>query len=447
MAIEAQPIGLVHPGRGELLRVLGVGFGIAVVVGGVVGQGIMRTPGIVAGALPSPTWILAAWLAGGLFSFVDAFASVELGSSVPHAGGPYAFVGRAFGPLAGTVTGWCDWLNVTVGVGFITVVFAEYMHRLGFLTGVSTGTLAVLLIAACWFINFLGTRTSGLAQHLGSALKAIALLAIVALCFAAPRAAAPATPPPHPALTLAAIAIAMRAVYNTYSGWNTCVYFCEEVHAPGRNVARSTFIGLAVVTGLYVLVNAGLLHVLSVDQIARSTLPAADAVAAVLGARSGVVITAFAIISVAVIANLSVMYSTRIAYAMGRKGVLPRALAGVAKSGTPQIALLATVVLSAAFAATGVYETLIAIGAVFSIIVNMSVDVAALRLRRTEPALDRPYRMPLFPLPPLVGLAINGALLVAIVAEDPTHSLLAVLSLAAIGAAYAVAQRLAPQPA
>jgi APA family basic amino acid/polyamine antiporter len=201
------------------------------------------------------------------------------------------------------------------------------------------------------------------------------------------------------------------------------------------------------VTGLYVLVNAGLLHVLSVQQIAASTLPAADAIAAILGAKSGVVITVFAVISVAAICNLQTMYATRIAYAMSRNGVLPRPLASGAGSGTPQVALIATVLLSMAFAATGVYETLIAIGAVFQIVISMSVDLAALRLRRTEPALDRPYSMPLFPLPPLVGLAINGGLLIAIVGEDPTHSLVALVSIVAIGSAYAVAQRLAPKPA
>jgi APA family basic amino acid/polyamine antiporter len=449
MAIEVQVEKLAAAPRGELLRVLGVGFGIAVVVGGVVGQGIMRTPGIVAGALPSAMWILAAWLAGGLISFIDAFASVELGSSLPHAGGPYVFVRRAFGPLAGTVSGWCDWLNITVGVGYIAVVFGEYAHKLGILPGLPVGAVAVLLIAATWFINFLGTHTSGMAQNVGSALKALALLIIVGLCFAAPHAAvaASATPPLHPALTIAAIAISMRAIYNTYAGWNTCVYFSEEVHEPHRNIARATFIGLAVVTGLYVLVNAGLLHVLSVGQIAGSTLPAADAIASILGARSGVILTVFALVSVAAICNLNVMYGTRVAFAMSRNGVLPAPLAAVARSGTPQIALLATVAVSIAFAGTGVYETLIAIGAVFQMGINMLVDLAALRLRRTEPALDRPYRMPLFPLPPLIGFLINAGLLYAVVSEDLPHSLMAVASLVGIGVAYAVIQRLAPKPA
>ncbi|MFL5298500.1 MAG: APC family permease [Phenylobacterium sp.] len=430
-------------GPRELLRVLGVGFGVAVVIGGAVGQGILRTPGIVAGALPSPVWILAAWLAVGLLCFLEAFSTVELAASVPHAGGPYAFVRRAFGPTAGTLIGWCDWLNAMVTVGFLGVVFAEYVQRLGFAAGTPIGLLGPLLIAAVWLINVLGTRTSGLSQHVGTMAKALVLLAIVAVCLAAPAVHAPAIRPP-PVLTLAALAVAVRAIYNTYAGWNSCVYFCEEVHEPGRSVARSIFLGLAGITALYVLVNAGLLHVLSVQQIAGSKLPAADAVAQVLGPRGGALTTAFAVISVAAIANVTVMYSTRIAFGMARHGVLPAPLARVGRAGTPQIALLATVIGGAACAATGVYETLIQFGAVFSVAINIGLGLSAIRLRRTEPHLDRPFRMPLFPLPPVVALLINSALLIAIIREDMVHGLLAVLALAAIAAAYAIGHRRVP---
>ena len=440
MAVEALPGQRIEAGKGELLRILGIGFGVAVVVGGAVGQGIMRTPGIVAGALPSPAWIMAAWLVGGVMCFVDAFATVELAASVPRAGGPYAFASRAFGPFAGTMIGWSDWLNFVVANGFFGVVFGEYVHRLGFLQTIPTGVLAVGLIAATWALNGLGTRTSGIAQNVGSALKAVVLLGIVALCFAAPHAAPATTSAPHPALTLAALAVGMRAIYNTFSGWNSCVYFCEEVHRPGRNIARSTFIGLAVVTGLYLLVNAALLHALTIPQIAASTLPVADAVGVVLGPRGALVATVFALISVVAITNLSVMCCTRIAYGMARNGILPSPLATVAKSGTPQVALAVTVLGSAACASTGVYETLIAVGAVFAIVVCMGVDISALWLRRTEPELDRPYRMPFFPAPPIMGLAINTALIVALIHEDPLHSLTGIALLAAIGASYLLAR-------
>lgn len=424
---------------------LGLGFGIAVVVGGVVGQGILRTPGIVAGALHDPVWILAAWAAVGLFTLIDAFALVELGASIPRAGGPYAFVERAFGRVPGAVVGWSDWFTNLFAIAFIAVAFAEFTQRLGVLPGAPAGVLAVAVIGVCWLVNWLGTSVSGLSQNIGSALKAMALLVIVGLCFAAPGPSA-ATPAlsAHPALTIAGVAIALRAILNTYSGWNTCAYFCEEVHAPEKNLARATFSGIAVVTGLYVLVNAALLHALTVDQIAASTLPVADAVETVLGPAGGLVTTAFAMISVAAIANLVVMSVARIAFGMARSGILPRVLAQVAPSGTPRAALLASVAIAAALASTGAYMSLMAIGATFAILVNIAVDLAALGLRRAEPNLPRPYRMPLFPLPPLAGIAINLVILIALVHEDPANTLVGIVAPLVAALAYLALHRLRP---
>ena len=444
MTVATHVQGRPHVSRGDLLRVLGLGFGIAVVVGGVVGQGIMRTPGIVAGALHDPVWILAAWAAVGLFSLIDAFALVELGASVPRAGGPYAFVERAFGHVPGAVIGWSDWLNNIFGLAFICVVFAEYTQRLGLLTAAPTGALAVALIGVCCLVNWLGTSVSGLSQNIGSAVKALALLVIVGLCFAAPgpAAAPPAAVTAHPALTIAAVAIALRAVLNTYSGWNSCAYFCEEVKAPEKNLARATFTGIAVVTGLYVLVNAGLLHALTPDQIAASNLPAADAVATVLGSNGGLLTTAFAMISVAAIANLTMMQLPRIAFGMARSGILPSILARVAPSGTPRAALLASAAIAAVLASSGAYVPLMAIGATIAIMVNISVDLAALGLRRSEPDLARPYRMPFFPLPPLAGIAINLAVLIALLREDLGHTLVAMLAPVIAALTYLVIHRL-----
>ena len=446
MAVVTHVGGRPHVSRGQLLRVLGLGFGIAVVVGGVVGQGILRTPGIVAGALHDPVWILAAWAAVGLFTLIDAFALVELGASVPRAGGPYAFVERAFGRVPGAVIGWSDWLANLFGLAFIAVAFAEFAQRFGLVTAAPTGALAVALIGACCLVNWLGTSASGLSQNIGSALKALALLVIVGLCFAAPGSAAvPAIVAAHPALTIAGVAIALRAILNTYSGWNTCAYFCEEVHAPEKTLARATFTGIAVVTGLYLLVNAGLLHALTVDQIAASKLPAADAVATVLGPRAGAVTTAFAVISVAAIANLVLMSVTRIAFGMARSGILPRVLTRVAPSGTPRAALLVSAAVAAGLASTGAYLPLMAIGATFAIVINISVDLAALGLRRSEPDLARPYRMPFFPLPPLAGIAINLAILIALVREDPAYTMVGIVAPVVAALVYLAIHRLRPQ--
>ncbi len=238
-----------------------------------------------------------------------------------------------------------------------------------------------------------------------------------------------------PVFTIAAFAVAMRAIAITYAGWNTSVYFCEEIHAPERNIVRATFGGILLVALLYLAVNAALLHVLTRDQIAASKLPVADAAAAALGPASGTVITVLAIVSVVAISNLFMMYASRVAFAMARNRVLPASLATVSASGSPRVALACTAGAAAVLASSGGYERLIAIGAPFIFGVVGMVDLAAIRVRLAEPNLPRPFKMPLFPLPALVGLAVNLTLMAAVIYEDPLHSMIGLSVLVAIGVA------------
>jgi len=430
-----------HDGAtGELLRILGIGFGLAVVVGGIVGQGIMRTPGIVAGALPNPALILGVWALGGSIILIDACATVELGASMPRSGGPYVFAERAFGPVAGTMLGWADWLNWTLAIAYISVVFAEYAQRLGLGTALPTGVLAVLLIACVGAINWSGTKTCGASQVIGSAIKGFGLLALIALLWLAPAGSRQVVNHPLPevggaglATGIAAFAIAIRAIAITYGGWASCVYFCEELHQPERNVVRATFGGILLVILLYLGVNASLLHVLSPAEIAASKLPVADAAAAVLGPASGTVITLLAIFSVVAICNLFIMSASRIGYAMARNRVLPAMFTHVSRSGTPRVSLFFTAGAAAVLASTGGYERLIAIGAPFTIGITTVCNLAAIRMRIAEPDLARPFKMPLFPLPAVFAFCVNTALIGAIFYEDAFNSSLGVGLVLAIG--------------
>jgi APA family basic amino acid/polyamine antiporter len=435
-----------HDGAsGELLRILGIGFGLAVVVGGIVGQGIMRTPGIVAGALPNPALILGVWALGGLMILIDACATVELGASMPRSGGPYVFAERAFGPVAGTMLGWADWLNWTLAIAYISVVFAEYAQRLGLGAALPTGALAVLLIACVGGINWSGTKTCGASQVIGSAIKGFGLLALIALLWLAPAGSRHVVSHRLPevdgasfAAGIAAFAIAIRGVAITYGGWASCVYFCEELHQPERNVVRATFGGILLVILLYLGVNASLLHVLSPAEIAASKLPVADAAAVVLGTASGIVITLLAIFSVVAICNLFVMSASRISFAMARNHVLPELFAQVSRSGTPRVSLLFTAGTAALLASSGGYERLIAIGAPFTIGITTVCNLAAIRMRFAEPELARPFKMPLFPLPAVFAFCVNTALVGAIFYEDPFDSSLGVVLVIAIGIAAKV---------
>jgi APA family basic amino acid/polyamine antiporter len=434
---------------GHLLRVLGLAFGLAVVVGGVIGQGIFRAPGLVADNVPNPWAMLALWALGGLLVLIDACALVELGTSIPCAGGPYAFAHRAFGRIGGTVVGWADALNWTVVVAFLSVVFAEYVHRLGIAPDLPGGLLSGLLIAACWAVNWTGTRISGASQTMFSAIKGIILiLLVVALASrAGPIMAQSDAPPMAPVVGIAALLGAMRAVIGTYGGWWTTSYFGEEMVDAERNVARATFGGILTVAALYLAVNAAMLHVLTPARMAVSKLPAADAAATVFGSASGSLMTGVAILSVVALTNLVLMLVSRIGFGMARDRVLPALLARVSASGTPRPALTVVALLAGAIAASGTYKNLLTISVAFTVAIVGAVDLAAIVMRRNEPNLPRPFKMPLFPLPALIGLLINGLLLIAMLIDDPWSVVISVGVAALLGVGYALGGRAMPAPA
>lgn len=417
---------------------LGVAFGIAAVVGGMVGQGILRTPGIIAASVQSPELIIALWVVGGLLTAINALAYIELATTIPCAGGPYDFVRRAFGPLAGVVTGWGAWLVLVTLQGFLAIVVAEFLHRLGIFTSMHQSALAVGVIAIFWALNWTSTRVAGDSQIIFSAFKGAALIALIVLLFANPgAAAAPATAADGTgALGIAALAVAMRAVVNTYNGWDEVVYFSEEMKRPEQTLPRAMLMGIGGVALLYLLVNLALLNVMTPAQMAGSNLVAADAVELVLGPAGELAMTIFALISVAAITNLAIMKGARISFALGRAGQLPSRLGQVAASGIPRWALGVSSLLAMAFAATGTYDTVVAMNIPVGLTIVIAVNLSAIRLRRTEPNLERPFRMPWFPLPPLIAIVLNAALLAALIYEDPGNSLAGLLALAVIGAVY-----------
>ena len=433
-----------HDVRGRLLRIFGLGFGLAVVLGGVIGSGILRNPSVVAAGFLDPKLIVLAWLAGGLFVAVDAMPTVELGAAIPQSGGPYPLAVRAIGPFAGFFVGWADWLQLIFSTGFIAVAFGEQVQRLGLLPSLTTGEIAILLVLACGMLNFIGAKVGGMSQNIGSALKALGLVAIVAVLFLAHSKAPTVVVPPPPVFSWVAAAVAIRAIYGAYGGWEAAVYFSEELHQPERNVARATFGGIALVTAIYVLINAAVLHVLPMGLLTHSNLAVSDAVTQVLGAGSGVVVTLVAMWCVATIANLQVMEHVRNTYAMAREGRLPAVLATVSKSGTPRAALLVVVVatslviLGADHIKGGLYEVLLNLYAPNIMIIFLLLSYGSIRLRQKEPNLPRPYKMPFYPWPAVITIAANGLLVVMFVISDWRTGLYSLLSLSLAFPLYAL---------
>jgi APA family basic amino acid/polyamine antiporter len=412
---------------GQLLRILGLSFGLATVVGGVIGAGILRQPGVVAGALQDPILIISLWVAGGIMAAVNAFVVVELGASLPRAGGPYALVARAIGKRSGAIVNWADWFNGMTTIAFLAVAFAEFLARAGLFADRPLGALAVAIILAAFVLQWSGTRVGGLSVTLFCAMKGVALAVILGGLMLVPAAVTPAADAGAPpvALGFAAIAIAMRAVHNTYTGYTAPIYVGEEMTDPARNVARSVFGGLAIVTSLYVLINIALIRVLTPAEMAASPLALAEGADKAFGQHGGVAVALFGVFSVAASVNLRLMTHTRGAFAMARDGALPSPLAKVAGNGTPRLALILTGAAAVLLASSGAYLALVAMNTPLRIVIEIALIAAVVRLRRAELGLPRPFRMPLYPLPAVMALIGNTGLLLAVALEDPWNSGLA----------------------
>ncbi|MFM7635352.1 MAG: APC family permease, partial [Cyanobacteriota bacterium] len=382
---------------GQLLSILGVGFGLAGAVGGTIGAGILRTPGLVAAQLPSPGLVLGAWVVGGLYALLGAVCTAELAAALPRAGGWYVFAERAFGRWAGFLVGWTDWLAHCIGLAWVATTVGDYgvallPAPLG-LQPLAPQAIALLSLAVFAGIQLRGVRAGSASQELLSLVKAGAFLALVAACFLLPLPPLLSLPPeagpsgfsPPPALTVMAATqaatasvaaaetfswqglllpavLALQAVITTYDGWASPVYFAEEFTDPGRDLPRSLIGGVLAVLVLYLLINGALLHVLPLEQLARSSLPAADAAQRLLGPLGGGVITAVALVSLLGLINTVVMAAPRILYGLSRDGLFPGFASAVTAGGTPAAALLLTCGAAALLVLGGSFDRLLGMG-------------------------------------------------------------------------------------
>src|SRR5713101_1392092 len=428
----------VLPSKNKLLRILGLGFGLAVVVGGTIGVSIFRLPGPTANLLGNTWLILAIWTVGGAFTLLNANYTAELATMIPKAGGPYVYAHYAYGNFAGFVVGWSDWLGNVASVAFLPIAFAEYAIALfaPSFTGVTSVALALLLLLA--FLNWVGLRAGSGTQKLTSFLKAIGLLAFVVACFAlggrhSSINAEQTTPAASagPFAPLVAIVLSFQLILGAYGGWNSVIYFAEEDKNPGYNIPRSLHAGVLSVIGIYLLVNVALLYVVPLPQLASSKLAAADAMRAIFGAWGGQIVTGLALLSIIAIVNAILMFTPRTLYALGRDGLFSARAITVNQGGTPVVALAVTVLVAAILIIFGTFEKLMANYAFYAVANNIVLISALFGLRKRAPDLPRPFRTWAYPFAPLAVLVISVALVAGFIVSDPRDSTYALILLAA----------------
>jgi APA family basic amino acid/polyamine antiporter len=423
----------------KLLRILGVGFGLAVVVGGTVGVGILRNPGGVAEQLGSVWLILLAWVLGGVYALLGANYLAELATAMPKAGGYFVYAHRAYGSYGGFVVGWSEWLYNTLGLAFIAVVFGEYSVEL-FKTNLPGDRIlfTVLILILLTGLNWIGLRSGSVTQKLTSLLKAIALIGFVVACFvyggqtddnAVAQAAIP-----HPSVgafaPLVAFILAFQLVLSTYDGWHSAIYFAEENTNPARNLPRSLFGGLLIIIVIYLLVNIALLYVLPISQLAASKFAGGDAITLIFGELSGQIVTVLALLSLVGILNALLMMIPRSLLALGREGLFTARATKVNEGGTPVFGLAVTALAAIGLSSIGTFELLLAISQFFAVAIAILLVVGLFLLRRNEPELQRPFRTLGYPFAPLLVLIIAIFLFFGYIFSNPYPSVYALVLLA-----------------
>ena len=425
------------PSRGRLLKVLGIGFGLAVIIGNTIGGGIFRTPGVIASQLPSVWLFLGVWVLGGVYALLGAVSLAELGTMLPRSGGQYVFVRHALGDYAGFVAGWSDWISTCGSAAAISIVIAEFAGAL--FPQLAGKTLFVAAAVAIIFavLQWRGISWGSSVQNVTSMMKAVAFLILIAAAFAlgsgsqnAFSEAANSNPIGGSAL-LVALVVSLQSVIYTYDGWTGVIYFSEEVKNPGRDIPRSMFGGLLLVIAIYLLVNVALLYVLPISEMAGKDFAAGAAAEVIFGSKGDTIFRWLTIISMLSAVNAFHLMATRVVFAMGRDGLFATRASQVNVGGTPGFALLITTTVAVLFIAFGkTFERVITVLAFFFVANYALSFISVFVLRRREPNRERPYRAWGYPWTTALGLLGSLLFLAGAVWGDRVNSLYALLLLA-----------------
>jgi len=394
----------------------------SLIVGIIIGVGIYQMAPDIAKGVGGPWGVLGIWLLGGIVSLFGALSYAELATAYPQAGGDYVYLSRAYGPWAGFLFGWAQLAIVRPGdIAVLAFAFATYARLVydplaGTAFPFMQQVYAVAAVAVLTLINILGVRQGKWTQNLLTSVKALGLLFIVGMAFFArpsPAAAEPGGTLPY--------SLALIFVFFAYGGWNEMAYVAAEVRNPRRNIVRTLVIGMLAVTTLYLLINAAFLSALGYEGLKASKAVGTDVVSGAFPRFGGLLISLLICLSALGAVNGTIFAGARISYAMGSDYRIFRALGEWhPRLRTPAAALTVQGIIAAILLiALGSYVNAVLYTAAVVYSFYLASTLAVIVLRRKEPAVERPYRIPLYPVIPLVFAGICVFLIYSAVTYKP----------------------------
>ncbi|HSK09079.1 MAG TPA: amino acid permease [Vicinamibacterales bacterium] len=397
-----------------------------IAIGGTIGSGIFLTPALVAAALPSPAWILVAWLLGGLMALAGALTFSELAALMPRAGGQYVYLKEAYGSLVGFLFGWAYFLVVNAGgLGALSLAFATYFGYFVPLGPDGSKAVAILGLLALTMVNVVGVKAGAIFSDVFTVLKLVGIggLAVVGLAWGS-RETSDFSNLAIPGGLGGALATAMVGVLWSTGGWQHATYASGEVRNPRRTLPLAMTLGTAAVTVIYLSVNIAYLFLLSPAEMAASPRVAADAVSRVLGPAGGTLISLAIFVSTFGVVGIYTLTAPRIYFAMANDGVFFRRVAEVhPRFRTPAFAILAqsswAVVLILFW---GTFENLISY-VVFTDWIFFGLAAGSVFVfRRRMPDAPRPVRVPLYPWTPAFFVAVSAWFVAVTLVERPAQA-------------------------
>lgn len=390
---------------------------IAIIVGIVIGAGIFKTPSMVAGVTGDAGWLIVAWVLGGVISLAGALCYAELATTYPHAGGDYHFLARAFGKPASFLYAWAKATVINTGsIALLAFVFGDYMSKVVNLGAHSTAFWAIGIVVAMTLINLIGLSAASWVQTCLTVIEVTGLLcvAVAGFVLSGDAPASPALFSSSPSLGM--FGLAMVFVLLTYGGWNEAAYISAEVRGGKRAIVPVILISIVILTLIYVLFNIAVLAGLGLSGLAGSKAVAADLMGKAFGPWGEKMLGIFVAVSALTSINATMIVGARTNYALGRDWPALRFMGNWhAERGSPVAAYLVQSILSLALVGLGVWQT-----DGFEVMVEFTapvfwaflflVGVSLFVMRVKDPHTERPFKVPLYPLTPILFCLTCGYL-------------------------------------
>ena len=443
------------PTAPTLSRSLGLWQCIGIVVGTIIGTGVFLKTAGMAHQAGSVAWVLIAWGVAGALSTTGALTYAELGGMFPEAGGEYVYLREAYGRYAGYLYGWTRfWVGSPGSIAAYAVGSATFLS--GALPVASLGgpkVVAVALIAIFATISCLRVRVGGNLQVVLTGLKVALILGLAVAAFILPPSQGLSNLASSPTSAFPGLSIFGLLVLSAlwaYDGWNNLPMAAGEVANPQRNLPRSLILGSLSVLAIYAAINVAYFYAMPFAEVASSASdfnknapPIAGKVAAtLLGPLAGGAIAFAMTVSALSAMHGSILTGARVPFALARDGLAPRGLSSLNRAAVPARAVIVLCIVAAVLSVAGTFDQLTN-SVVFASWIFYAMNagsVILLRIRR--PDLARPYRVPGFPVVPLLFTGLSGLLLVNTVVSSPSNALLGLGLMALSLPAYLLTEHL-----